>query len=295
MRQAAPIWIVLLLLTASFTLATALQSRVGDWMGPSDAGGSNLLKAWLGDSRRLFANHFFEKADVYFHSGYYPSIFDARQAPKDTQHMTSKEGSAEDKAHELSMNFLGPPRDWIEGFGRHFMITEHTHLEGGNEREILPWLRISADLDPHRIDTYTVAAFWLRDSLGKPKEAEQFLREGLRNNPASYEIWLELGLLYQENFHSLARARNALELGLRYWQEQEPKKQEPDRIGFEKIVIRLARIEEQDKHLDRAIQYLKMALSASPNPEVIRQQIVELEKAAAASGATNSSGGAGAR
>jgi tetratricopeptide (TPR) repeat protein len=269
---------LLLLLTASFALATVLQGRVDEWIQPADASGAGLLQTVLGDSRRIFANHFFEKADVYFHSGYYPSVFDTSQAPKDTQHMTSKEGSAEAEAHEQSMNFLGPPRDWVEAFGRHFMITEHTHLEGGNEREILPWLRISADLDPHRIDTYTVAAFWLRDSLGKPKEAEQFLREGLRNNPKSYELWMELGMLYEENFQSPARARNALELALRYWQEQEPGKKDPDRIGYEKIVIRLARIEEKDNHPERAIDYLKMALVTSPNPDVIRQQIADLEK-----------------
>lgn len=282
MKKPPPIWILLLLLAGCFSLATVLQGRVDQWIEPADASGGGLLKTVLGDSRRMFSNHFFEKADVYFHSGYYPSIFDGQQAPKDTQHMTSKEGSPEAEAHEQSMNFLGTPRDWIEKFGRHFMVTEHTHLEGGNEREILPWLRVAADLDPHRIDTYTVAAFWLRDSLGKPQEAERFLREGLRSNPKSYELWLELGMLYQENFHSSARARNALELALRYWQEQEPAKQEPDRIGFEKIVIRLARIEEQDHHLDRAIDYLKMALQTSPNPDVVRQQIADLQKKAAA-------------
>jgi len=254
-----------------------------------------MLKAMLGDSRRMFANHFFEKADVYFHSGYYPSIFDQAQAPKDTQHMTSKEGSAEAEAHEQSMNFLGPPRDWVEKFGRHFMITEHSHLEGGHEREILPWLRISAELDPHRIDTYTVAAFWLRTSLGKVSEAEQFLREGLRSNPTSYELWFELGQLYSDDLHSSVRARNAWELAMRYWQQQESNKSEPDRIGLEKIVVRLARIEEKENNLTRAIEYLRMAVKISPNPEVVRQQIVQLEQKAAAGNTTGSPGGTGGR
>jgi len=270
-----------------------LQFRVDEWIQPADASGGGMLKALLGDSRRMFANHFFVKADVYFHSGYYPSIFDEKQAPKDTEHMTSKEGSAEEEAHEQSMNFLGPPRDWVERFGRHFMITEHTHLEGGNEREILPWLRISAELDPHRIDTYTVASFWLRTSLGKVSEAEQFLREGVRNNPTSYELWLELGLLYNDDLHNRARARNAWELALRYWQEQEPNKSEPDRIGFEKIVVRLARVEEQDNNLTRAIEYLKMALKTSPNPEVIRRQIAELEQKASGQATSSSAGTSG--
>ncbi len=286
MRWPAPIWILLLLLTASFSLATLLQAHAPVGNQPTDSGG--VLKVLLGDSRRLFADQFFEKADVYFHSGYYPSIFDERQAPKDSEHLTSKEGSAEAEAHEQRMNFLGPPKDWIERFGRHFLITEHTHLEGGNEREILPWLRVAAELDPHRVDTYTVASFWLREALGKVKEAEQFLREGLRNNPTSYELWFELGLLYNENLHDPARARNAWELALRYWREQEPKKTEPDRIGFEKIVLNLGRLEERSGNIKPAIGYLKMALETSPNPSALRQQITELERKAASGSDRNS-------
>ena len=36
----------------------------------------------MGDSRRLFANQFFVEADVYFHSGYYPTIFDTPEAER---------------------------------------------------------------------------------------------------------------------------------------------------------------------------------------------------------------------
>lgn len=281
----APIWIFLLLLAACFALATVFQPAASAWTSRADAGGGGLLKVILGDSRQMFARHFFIKADVYFHSGYYPSIFDQAQAPKDTQHLTAKEGTPEAEAHERRMNFLGPPHDWIERFGRQFMITEHTHLEGGNEREILPWLRISADLDPHRVDTYAVAAYWLRTSLGKVNEAERFLREGLRNNPGSYELWFELGVLYHENLHEEARARNAWELALRYWSQQEPAKTDPDRIGRDKIVINLARLEEREGDLNRALAYLKMAVQSSPNPAVVREQIVELEQKIAASAA----------
>src|SRR5437588_5679833 len=121
--------------------------------------------------------------------------------------MTAREGSTEVEEHERKMNFLGAPRDWIERFGRHFLITEHTHLEGGKEREILPWLKLSAELDPQRIDTYTVAAYWLT-RLNKPDDAEKFLREGLRNNPNSYELLFELGRLDYDTYHNAARARN---------------------------------------------------------------------------------------
>ena len=145
--------------------------------------------------------------------------FSTRRArPKDTRHLTAKEGDAAHEEHEKQMNFLGPPRDWIERFGRHFIVTEHTHLEGNKEREILPWLRISAELDPQKIETYIVAAYWLRD-LGKVKEAERFLRQGMLNNPDSYEILFELGRLYYENDHDTARARKIWDLALRKWAE----------------------------------------------------------------------------
>ena len=274
-RQSA--LILLSLAAACFSLATALQPRATDWSSRGDS--ASILKVLLGDGRRLFADYFFEKADVYFHSGYYPSIFDRNQAPKDTRHMTAEEDSPAEKEHEEKMNFLATPRDWLERFGRHFLITEHTHLSGGNEREILPWLRLSAELDPQRIDTYTVAAYWLRD-MGKVSKAEQFLREGLRANPGSYEILFELGRLYQQNYHDPRRARNVWELALRRWQEQQPGKKEPDLLALTDIAVNLARLEESAGNLERAIVYLELARQHSLQPGPLQQQIEELKRKA---------------
>src|SRR6266851_5137891 len=220
-----------------------------------------ILQFLLGDGRRIFANHFFVKADIYFHSGYYPSIFDRNQAPMDAHHMTGEETGHEDQEqeHEKEMSFLGPPRDWFERFGRHFLVTEHTHLEGGNEREILPWLQLSAELDPQRVETYTVAAYWLRKRLGKVAEAEQFLREGLRANPNSPEILFELGRLYFESYHDTVRARNVWELALRKWTAQESGKKEPDLFLLEEIAVNLSALEEQAGNLPRAIDLLQLA------------------------------------
>ena len=234
------------------------------------------MNVLLGDGRRLFANHFFVQADVSFHSGYYPSIFDQARAPKDSRHLTAKEGEAAAEEHEKQMSFLGPPRDWIERFGRHFIITEHTHLEGKNEREILPWLKLSSELDPQKIETYTVAAYWLRD-LGKVSEAEKFLRQGYLNNPDSYEILFELGRLYQENKHDDARARSVWELGLRKWAEQEAAGKKPDLFQLDQLAVSLARLEEKEGNLNRAIGLLELAKKASPNPEALQKQIDELK------------------
>jgi len=277
MTTASPYAWLGLLMTVSFSLACTLQPRVVSWR--ERAGSGDLIKILLGEGRRLFANHFFIRADVYFHSGYYPSIFDQADKPAPTALAGAHDHDAHTAdEHERQMAFLGEPRDWIERFGRHFRITEHTHLTGGGEREILPWLKLSAELDPQRVQTYTVAAYWLRTRLGKVTEARDFLREGLRNNPDSYEILFELGRLYHENEHDAVRARNLWELALRRWNEREGRKKagEQDLFALEQIAVRLARLEEAEGHLARAIQLLELARRASPHPAALDAQIAEL-------------------
>jgi tetratricopeptide (TPR) repeat protein len=240
----------------------------------------------MGDSRRLFANHFFVKADIYFHSGYYPSIFDQAKLHESSP-MTQTAATDEHHEHEAEhgdhhdeepkTDFMGPPKDWIERLGRNFYISEHTHLEkGGDEREILPWLRISADLDPQRVETYTVAAYWLRNRLGKVNEAEQFLREGLRANPQSYEILFELGRVAHENRKDIGAARNIWELALRRWREKEEGKGEPETLLYQQIIGNLAELEEHSGNWDAARKYLEELKKYSPSPQEIQKQIDEI-------------------
>lgn len=286
MRRASPYLLLGFLLVACFTLATTIQPRTQAWSGRAKSG--NVLKVLLGDGRRMFANHFFEQADISFHSGYYPSIFDRREPSGKSAMASGKDEHDEhdEEAHEKAMAFLGQPRDWIEAFGRHFRVTEHTHLARGQEREILPWLRLSAELDPQRVDTYTVAAYWLREKLGKVKEAEEFLREGQRNNPDSYEILFELGQLYRESLHDSDRARNIWGLALRKWNAQESGKAKPDLLLLEQITVNLARLEEEAGRYERAIELLELGKRSSPNPAALQKQIDELrEKLAAGPGA----------
>jgi tetratricopeptide (TPR) repeat protein len=274
-KKYAPYVMLALLLAAGFSLATVLQERTDGWNRPGRS--DNVLNVLLGDGRRLFANHFFTQADISFHSGYYPSIFDQARMSKDTSHLTAKEGEPAAEEHEKQMNFLGPPRDWIEAFGRHFMITEHTHLQGHHESEILPWLKMAAELDPQKVETYTVAAYWLRD-LGKVKDAERFLRQGLLNNPDSYELLADLGSLYYVDRHQPDRARKLWDLALRKWSDQEAAGKKPDLLKLDMITVSLARLEEKEGNLTRALQLLQLALKASPNPAAVQKQIDELKQ-----------------
>jgi len=268
-----PYYFLALLGSACFSLATLVQPRAMNW---SQHGRDSVLKVLLGDGRRIFANHFFTKADIYFHSGYYPSVFDHRDEPKES-HMKGHGHGEQEEDQEKEADFFGRPRDWVEAFGRHFMITKHTHLEHGQEREILPWLKLSAELDPQLIDSYTVGAYWLANQLGKTKEAEDFLREGLRENPRSYELLFSLGRIYYDNEHDTARARNVWQAALRRWDEQEARNEKPDKLVLEEITVHLGRLEEKTGDYRTAIEYLERAKSLSPSPQTLQRQIDQLK------------------
>jgi tetratricopeptide (TPR) repeat protein len=273
----------------------ALASKLSLWQeesGHSRTQAASVMEVLMGDSRRLFANHFFTKADAYLHSGVYPSIFDqAQQRDESSGISQGAEGALEhhdedehehdaddcdDHHHGDQGGFLGKPRDWIDALGRSFIPTRHTHLAGEQTKEILPWLRVAAELNPNQIEAYTVTAYWLRRRLGRVDEAQEFLREGWRANPDSYEIIFELGRLYEEDRKDNFRAANLFEMALKKWRQAESGKSEPDKFALQQIAGHLARVEEREGRFEKAIEYLELLRGLSPNPEKILEQISEL-------------------
>lgn len=274
----SPLSLLVVLLALAFTLATSLALTVDNWSGRAKS--DNVFGMMFGDGRKLFANHFFTMADVYFHSGYYPSVFDG--AGKESEIVETSHGHTDTPDDEIKEDFLGRPKDWIDAFGRNFRITRHTHLENHNEREILPWLRLAADLDPQKTETYTVGAFFLREHLNRPDQAEAFLREGLRNNPDSYEVLLELGRVYHESYHDLDRARNVWQLGVKKYLTASGDQQKDDKLIFEALAVNLANLENEAGNYDAAIAWFHAAQKVSPAPDALQKRIGEIQKKMAA-------------
>ncbi|MGN6554659.1 MAG: tetratricopeptide repeat protein [Verrucomicrobiota bacterium] len=281
-------WLIpILLFVVCLSFATYLQPRQPqvDTDSTQPGGALSLL---LGDGRKMFANEVYAKADAYFHRGNYPSIFELNarkqenhmvgEAAVHDEHETEAEHGKEDHdAHDEGREAPAPARDWIEKFGRHFYPSVHMHLEQGEEREMLPWLRLAAELDPHQSETYTVASYWLRKRLGKVAEAEEFLREGLRSNPGNVEILNELAKLNLENKKDYARARNLWLAALDRWHAVEEKKEKPDRFLLEQILGGLNEVEMAEGHTAQAVEYLKQLKEVSPNPESVQKRIDEAQ------------------
>ena len=284
-------FIASLLALGAFCLALTLDPWSAAFRTERSGGFFEML---LGDGRRLFANHFFAKADAYFHRGVYPSIFDAPR--QEEMHMVSESASAEGEAEENDHDHAhgasaepGPsaqppssPPDWIARINQHFSPADHAHLEGDETREMLPWLKLSAELDPNNVQNFTVTAYWLRKRLHRVDEAEQFLREGLRLNPGSPEILLELGLIDLEERKNTTQAANLLELALSQWTRREQGKAKPDVLVGAAILIRLAQLEEAAGRYGRALEHLQALRSLSPEPEAIDRLIDQVRAKMAA-------------
>ena len=281
LKTPSPKLLLLLLLVICFTLATVLQQRAVIWSA-SRGDEDNLIAMTIGDARHMFANQFLTEADVYFHSGYYPSVFDEAHAQRKSHLAESAgapthDGAKGEHGGEDEISFLeNRPHDWIEKFGRNFFVTRHTELSGADTRELLPWLRLSAELDPTNATIYTMGAYLLRQHIHKPKEALDFLREGLRANTNSFEILHELGRLFDEDFHATQRAENLWEKALEKWEATEGKNPEPDVSVYRETLTHLARSKEKSGNIPEAINYLLRVKKLSPDPAQIQKQIDEL-------------------
>jgi len=295
--------ILILLFVSCFSLAAWLEPRHTEKLNANEPSDS-VLASLLGDGRKMVADYFAVQADVYFHSGYYPSIFDEARAQEEQESDIShpeKDDHDHDHdhaghAHEEEKGFLGEPRDWIDAFSRHFRPTRHTHLHGETVAEMLPWLKLSAELDPHRIQSFLVTAYWLRSGLGKTAEAEDFLRAGLRSNTNSPDLSYALGEIYLQDHKDYAKAKNLFVAALRFWHDRDDSKPEIAKDGgdardyllLESILGGLAQVEMATGHLDEALKYLKILKANAADPEGVQKRIDELQaKMNAGAGQTN--------
>ena len=277
MKKPAP-WplSVLFLLTLCFTLATCLQLRSEKWAAREQS--DNLLKLLLGDARRLFANHFFVKADVYFHKRLViRPIFDqaakaaggcaahgggpSRRARRGGGGARAGDGFSPGKSKATGLTSLAgifiPPsiRIWTNRAkrGRYCRGCGCRRNSIRNTWRPTRW-RPTGTCRSH------LGARW--------RKPEQFLREGLQANPASYENpLLRWGQLYYLRTTMIqVRARNlAGRLALRHWRGAGIKTpQKPDLLVYREIVVNLARVEEEQGNLAQSLHYLEMLLKVSP-------------------------------
>jgi tetratricopeptide (TPR) repeat protein len=190
---------------------------------------SNLNKDILfrafGEFRDFISDVSFLKADVYFHGGIH-EMSGCEAAPHRQSLHAEKEGKQSDPIRHIDGGGrvqgdleTGASLGVLLDLGRLIRITEHRHLSGNEEKEIMPWIHYAVRLDPQNELAYSVGGFWLARRLGRADEAIKFLKEGLAANPDSWEICKTLGEVYfftkEDYVNAKAYLERAKELGYR--------------------------------------------------------------------------------
>jgi len=138
-------------------------------------------------------------ADIVFHGGVYCKKCS-------TKHFSAEEAlhHAEGEAHahehlgddEKARHREKPSSNILLNIDKAIRLTEHRHLHGNEEKELLPWLYYATRLNPRNKKAYALGGYWVGIRLKKPREAIQFLLDGLVNNPDSWEINETIGEVY---------------------------------------------------------------------------------------------------
>ncbi len=158
--------------------------------------------------KKLVAHECWIQADVYLHQGLMHEYDGEHDDKHELFHDLYEEDHQHDHDRDVDHNHDG---DECPFCGHHhhkevkqnpfvpynrcdFANTKHkTELD---DKELLPWLRLTAYMDPHLTKAYAVGGHWLAWRLGKASEAIEFLDEGLGYNPGAPDILAELGLVY---------------------------------------------------------------------------------------------------
>lgn len=143
------------------------------------------LYLFLGSAKEAIGDTFFLKANSYLHGGVSTDLLQHEEMVE-----TGDRGS---QNHE---SFKKKYTDWVYQVNSRVKVMEHIHLQGEQSKEILPLLASAIKLDPYNVPAILTTAYWLDSYFKKTDEAIEILRQGLKDNPDSWEIEYHLGMNY---------------------------------------------------------------------------------------------------
>jgi hypothetical protein len=181
MRRSALPWLALLLLAElAFCLACRLVPPPDDAArGPE---GSSVAGRFFTATRSGLGASAIGKADLYLHRG----VERVRQEA-----------------------FRGT---WFQRMGARVSIRGVIHREGGETREVIPWLWFGTTMDPDNMDYLLMSIFWLK-MAGRDDLAMNVVREALGRHPREPRLHLERARLFLR-CGMTAEAARALDTGM---------------------------------------------------------------------------------
>lgn len=139
----------------------------------------------------------------------------------------------------------------------------------------MPWLRLAIRMDPHRAETYLVAAFWLSHEARRPNVALEILQEAQVAIPFNHEIQLEKGRLLLRQ-HRLDEATAAFEAGLAFWPGAVDPQSHEGRVDRASLLLYRSLLHEAAGRTEPAISDLAEIVKMFPERVSLQHRIEEL-------------------
>ena len=240
-RHVMPLAAVLVLWGAAFSMACRLTLAP-----PSDrAGDFSVAGQVFGASRMAFSSSFFTEADNYFHLG--------------VGHVSRK----------------AITNDFVQTWYAAIQPSGHLHAEGKSVREIMPWLEFAIRTDPHNVDAYLTAAYWL-GMAGRLDLAERVLLQAQHNNPRDHRILLERARMLLDR-HDDVKAALLLDEGLRAWPGKVDPHDSQALLDLASLLSYRAFLHELKGDRQKALVFFRKALEASPGNPGLAKRVQALE------------------
>ncbi|MFH1904888.1 MAG: hypothetical protein ABIK53_05145 [bacterium] len=192
--------------------------------------GGEIVSKILGGVFTGSADLLWLKADEYLHKGvrehgHCHILEEAGIIGGHTQHKHEHNHKEIEHRHKLKYNRLDKLFAKLE-YNLKPNITEHLHSK--REDELMPWFKLATIFNPHHVRAYAVGGYWLAFRLGKLDEAIKFMAEGIKNNPDSYQISEEMGIVYFSKLKDYKKAQYYFEKALK----SQAKMDEYDKAGI---------------------------------------------------------------
>jgi len=184
---------------------------------------TDVLMQVLGGTTELAAEKAYQQTEVYLHAGVTDDSLEGSRQPSRSRRL--------------------PLMGLVRRLHGETAPKAHRHLQGDDEKELLPWFVAAVRLNPHHIDAWRDGSYWFYRT-GDFHRAEEFISDGIRCNPRDYQLYLDRGILY----HRLKKWENSvgdLETARKLW------KSDSRDAPFDRKAIRIY-LNDSRKHLKSA-------------------------------------------
>lgn len=229
---------------ALWLLSFAVACSLADYLYQIRWDRGGILDFLLSGSRHALSDTFYETADLYFHRGV---------------------------PHKQ-------PRAFMDAFQQLRLAVapeQHRHSQGRDVEEIMPWLRFATLADPHNVEAYLVAAFWLADECGRLDLALDVIREGLSYNPRDYRLYAEAARIYMAQ-QDKDNAIRMLDTGIKLWPSDLDSSDQQVRLELARMLSYRGFLAELDGDRDRALSLFSRALRLFPENHALQERVQAL-------------------